>query len=430
MFDFIKKRNTQRVYLDYASTTPVLPEVFESMQPYFSKKFFNPSSLYLDAVEVKKNIESARTEVARLVSVKKDEVYFTGSGTESDNLALLGIFEYFKNTNFRKDERSENENSANSNDGVSKDKIINVKKSNLDFVPHIITSTIEHPAVLETCKEIERRGGEVTYVGVNENGLVNVEEIKKSIKENTVLVSVMYASNEIGTIEPIAQIGRAIFKWKQENNREQNDFPYFHTDASQAPLYLNIETSRAHVDMMTLDGSKIYGPKGVGVLIKKNYVPLSPIMFGGGQEGGLRPSTENPAMIVGFKTALSFAIKNRDKEVERISKLRDYMIDEILKTFPSAILNGDRENRLPNNVNICFPGTNAEFMVIQLSEKGIDCSFMTACKNLDDDSSSYVIKELKNGDCANSSLRFTLGKYTTKPEIDFTLVTLREILKK
>lgn len=398
MFDFIKKRNTQSIYLDYASTTPVLPEVFSVMKPYFSLKFFNPSSLYDDAINIKKDIGEARESIAKNLAVKKDEIYFTGSGTEADNISILGVFEYFK--------RDENFNS----------------------IPHIITSKIEHPAILESCKEVERRGGEVSYVNVNEDGVVDIEEIKKNIKDNTILVSIMYANNEIGTIQPISQIGRMILKWKSENKKEVLSFPYFHSDASQAPVYLNVELSRLHLDLMTLDGSKIYGPKGVGVLAKKNYVNILPISFGGGQENSLRPSTENPAVIIGFSKALEIVLKEREKESLRIKGLQEYMIDEILKNFKGATLNGSRENRLPNNINICFRGRDAEFMVIQLSEKKIACSFMTACKNLDDQSRSYVIDELKNGDCSLSSIRFTLGRNTKKKDINYALSALKGIL--
>jgi len=394
------KSKEERIYLDYASTTPVDSRVFDAMAPYFSEKFSNPSSLYKEGVLIKKVIEDCRLKVSRILKARLNDVYFTGSGTESNNLALLGLFENYKNK---------------------------IEK------PHIIVSKIEHPAIIEVAKEIEKRGGEVTYLSVNEKGLVNLDELQKALKAETILVSIMYANNEIGTIEPLGKIARIIKKFRKEN---ETQLPYFHTDASQAPNYLDCNVEKLGVDLMTLDGSKIYGPKGVGCLYKKHNVQLKPIMFGGGQESGLRPATENVAGIVGFAKAFEIAQENFEAEFDRMKELQKYFIEQLSNKISQATLNGAIEDRLPNNINICIPGINAEFAVIQLDEKGIACASMTACKNLDDESRSYVIEALREDesrsdsskDCAISSLRFSMGRKTTKKEIDLTIKKLKVIL--
>ncbi|MFT5180109.1 MAG: cysteine desulfurase, partial [Candidatus Paceibacteria bacterium] len=241
----------------------------------------------------------------------------------------------------------------------------------------------------------------------NEEGLVDINQLENSLKENTVLVSIMYANNEIGTVQPIGKIGRIVKKFKG-----MKEYPYFHTDASQAPNYLDCVVDRLGVDLMTLDGSKIYGPKGVGCLYKKHNVDISSIIIGGGQEKGLRAGTENVAGIVGFAKALEIAGKLREKESARLKELQKYFFDNT-----DYEVNGSMEHRLPNNINICVKGLDAEFEVIKLDEKGVACSFMTACKNLEDDSDSYVITALGKKECAGSSLRFSMGRGTTKDEI-------------
>lgn len=385
---FNKKKNTQRVFLDYASTTPIDKKVLEAMGPFYIEKFFNPSSIYKEGVEIKNILKDTKESVARILHARKTDIYFTGSGTEANNLAILGLFKKYKKE---------------------------------DFVPHFIFSNIEHPSILEVAKEIEKQGGEFTLVEVNEEGLINPQDILAAIKENTVLVSVMYANSEIGTVQNIPQISRLVKKYKTGAGRNFSDYPFIHTDASQAPNYLDINCERLGVDMMTLDGSKIYGPKGIGCLYKKHSVGLEPIIFGGGQEEGLRSGTENISNIIGFTKALEIAVGMREKESERLKELRDYFIDQILEKIPNASLNGSKEHRLPNNTNVCIPGINAEFEVIRLDEKGIACAYTTACKTLGDESKSYVVEALGKMDCAGSSLRFTFGRHTTKKDIDLTL---------
>lgn len=383
----------KRVFLDYASTTPIDDEVSLSMKK--SEIFFaNPSSLYGDALMSKEIINESRKNIASILATEKSNIVFTSGGTESNNLAILGIFRAFKKDS---------------------------------FVPHFITTKIEHPSVLEVFKEVERLGGEVTYLDVTEEGLLKTSSVRDAIKENTVLVSVMYANNEIGTIQPIKEISRVI---KDYRNQKEKDFPYLHTDASQASLYLNLNTLELGVDLLTLDGIKMYGPRGFGILFVKKYTQIREILFGGGQENGLRSGTENLPSIVGFAKALEIAEKHKESESKRLSGLRDYAIKEISKNFPMAILNGSQENRLPNNINFCFPGIDAEFAVVSLDVLGVSASYSSSCRTLKEDSSSYVVESLGRPQCKESSLRFTLGRESKKVDIDFLVECLKKVLKK
>lgn len=380
-------------FFDYASTTPLDKKVFKKMRQYMYSNFFNPSAIYTDGVAMRDVVESVRTNIARILHVRPNEVVFTGSGTESNNLALLGLLH---------------------SSGVKK--------------PHIITTTIEHPAIFEVTKYIEENGGEVTYIPVNEEGLLDSKDIAAALKKNTICVSVMYANNEIGTVQPLRAIAREIRKWKEKEGREREELPYFHSDAAQAPNYLDCSIEKLGVDMMTLDSSKFYGPKGVGCLVKKYYVGLQPIVFGGGQESGLRPGTENVPGIVGFGAALEQAVELREKEIARLKQLQTYFISRLYEELPQASLNGSVGQRLPNNVNICIPGVNAEFLVIQLDEKGIACASMTACKNLNDKSLSFVVDALGKEGCASSSLRFSMGRGTKKRDVDYLIDTLKRVI--
>jgi cysteine desulfurase len=382
----------KRVFLDYASTTPVDSEVFNKMKKYFSSSFANAQSIHKEGLENKKVLNESREKVARLVQVKDNEVIFTAGGTESVNLGILGLANKLK----KEIER-----------------------------PHIITTNIEHVAVLESCKYLEKNGFDITYLPVNENGVVTSPQIKEALKPETILVSVMLANNEIGTIMPIRDISRVIQKYKKENNK--SSYPYLHTDASQAPNYLDVNVNRLGVDLMSLDGSKIYGPKGIGCLIKKNYVDIESISFGGHQEFGLRAGTENIPLIYGFALSLEKTLKIQKTEKERLEKLQKYFIKELQNKIPNSKINGSIKNRLPNNVNVCIPKINAEFVVIQLDQNGIACSSMTACRNMTKVSSSYVVESLDK-DCADSSLRFSMGRNTKKSHIDKVIKTLSKII--
>ncbi len=382
----------KRLFLDYASTTPVSQKVELAMNK--AKNFSaNPSALYSEAISAKDLLKEARSRVADALNAQSKEILFTSGGTEGNNMALLGIFE------------------AHRKNG---------------FTPHFIVSEIEHPAILEVCGEIVRRGGEVTKIKVDEDGIVKTSDIRENIKSNTVLISIMYANNEIGTIQPVKEIARIVKEYRRSN---ETALPYIHTDACQASLYLDIEVLKLGVDMMTQDGIKMYGPRGAGVLFVKDGVKIHPIMFGGGQEKGLRSGTEDLTRALGMAEALEVALAKRESEYERLSDIRDYGIEKILKEFPQASLNGSQKERLPNNINICFPDLDAEFAVISLDVLGICASYSSSCMNLKEDSSSYVVESLGKKDCSNSSLRFTLGRETKKADMDTLVSALKKVVK-
>jgi len=377
------KTSQKKIFLDHASTTPVDKRVLAVMTPFFSKFFQNPSSLYESGVFAKKSLDDFRQRVARVLKTHSDEIVFTGSGTESVNLAILGVFESF---------------------------------SKKDFKPHIIVSQFEHPAVLESARKIEKLGGTVTHLPVSKDGFVDPKDLRKSLNSRTVLVSIMHANNEIGTIQPIALLAKEIRNFKRKQKKSKNPI-YFHTDASQSANYLEISPTKIGVDLMTIDASKIYGPKGVGALFVKRGINLEPQILGGGQEGGLRSGTENIAGIAGLTKALEIAQKEKEVEFKRLTKIRDYAISEILKSFPEASLNGSIENRLPNNINICFPDIDGEFAVIKLDALGFMVSSSSSCSTISENSYSYVIESLGKKKCATSSIRITLGRETQKSHL-------------
>jgi cysteine desulfurase len=398
----------KRVFLDYASTTPIDKDILKKISKILKRDFYNASAFYSEAMKVSSILVSSREKVATLAGAKPDEVIFTGSGTEADNLALFGVLKAIKKN----------------------------KSGFFDFwdnkTPHIITTKIEHPAILEACVELEKTGtAEITYLPVLENGRIDTSKLQKYFKPETILVSIILANNEIGVIQSVRNINSEIKKYKKSINRSFNEPPFLHTDASQAPSFLNINIDTLGAQLMTLDSSKFYGPKGVGCLIRKNHVPLDRILFGGGQEGGFRPGTENVPMIHGFAEALEKAQVNREKNSEKISKLQSYFIEQIEKELISVVpeikINGSIKNRLPNNINICVPGLNSEFAVIQLDEIGVACSAMTACKTSSETAQSHVIDAL-GYNCGTSSLRFTMGKKTNKGDIDFTIKALKKII--
>lgn len=379
--------------MDFASTTPVDKKVQKIMRQFLSKDFYNPSAIYRSGEKIKDVIEYYRIKIAKDLQVKSSEIFFTNGGTESNNIAVLGVFRKFKN-----------------------------------LKPHIITTAVEHPAVLDAVKQIEKEGGEITVLNVDENGRVSVEDIKNSLKDNTVLVSVVYSTNEIGTIMPISKISREILKYKESIGRKKTEYPYFHTDASQAGLLLDLNINGLKVDMMSLDGSKIYGPKGSGCLIKRHYVEIEPIFFGGGQEHGIRPGTENVSAIVGFSEALLDTFKRKESDNLKFKILQDYFLNELKLKIPEAEINGSLKFRISNNINVCVPELNSEFAVIQMDEKGVNCTAMTACKALRGAGQSYAIEALGKKKCAGSSLRFTFGRMTTKSDIDKTIKVLKEVV--
>lgn len=388
----------KKIYLDNASTTPVSKEVKKAMDKYMTDEFGNPNSIHRMGVVARNAVLGARKTVALTFNSHPDEVIFNSGGTEGNNAAIFGVFNHLRKNG--------------------------VKYSDM----RAITTNIEHSSVLQCFKELERRGVVVDYAPVGENGVVDPVTIKKLLKPETVLVSVMYANNEIGTIQPIKEIAKVIRNFRKNlkpttYNLQPTTFPLFHTDACQAPLFLNLNVQELGVDLMTIDGQKIYGPKGVGALFVKRGTTIEPIIYGGGQERGLRSGTENVPLIVGLAKAIEIANKNRNKNSERLSKIRDYCIKKIEEKIPQAVLNGDRTQRLPNNINISIAGIDPEFVVLQLDEKGIVCSTKSAC--LKDESASYVVEALgRDEKYTRTSLRFSLGLDTTKKDTDYLIRTL------
>lgn len=386
----LQKKHT---YLDYAATTPTDSRVLRSIRKA-EKVFGNPSSIHTQGLEAKKVLENSRETIARLAQVKKEEIVFTSGGTESNNLVIQGVV------------------SAYEGEGI----------------PHIVTTTIEHPAVFEVCKQLEKSGrAEVTYVEVNEKGIVSPEDIRKAFRSNTVLVTVIHTNNEIGTLQPVPAISRLVKEWRKE---QKTEYPYVHTDASQSPCYHSFHREKLGVDMITLDGLKVYGPKGIGLLIKKESVVLDPIIYGGGQEKGLRSGTENLPGIVGLAEALSIAHEGREKEVTRLEKIRDYIINTVLEEFSGSSLNGSLKNRVANNINICFENTDAEFLVILLDQRGFSVSFSSSCRTKAENATSYVVEALGKESCAGSSIRITLGRYTAEKDAQKLIQALKVCVPK
>ena len=385
----------KRAYFDYASTTPTDKRVIEAMKPYISDKFANPSSLYKEGVETHKAMEISRKVVAGVLQSKPEEIIFTAGGTESNNLAILGTFFHHRNV-------------------LKKEKI------------HFVTTAIEHSSVLEVFEHIKSLGGKVTYISPEEDGIISAKKVEAAITEYTVLVSVMYANNEIGTIQPIREIGKIVRAKKEEGKNI-----LFHVDGCQGALYLTLHVQDLLCDLLTLDGSKIYGPKSTGILFKKRSATISPTVFGGGQEQGLRSGTENVAGIVGFAESLRIAEAEREQQKMHHTKLRDRIIDTLLTRVEGLKLNGDKERRLPNNINICLPGLDAEYAVLRMDALGFALSSVTTCKSLSEDSASYVIEELyQDESCSRSSLRITIGRFTNEREIKGMLDALLTILRK
>ncbi len=380
-------RKKKRIYMDYAATTPVDAEVLKAMMPYFVENFGNASSIHKEGVVAKDALNKTRGSIADILNARSEEIIFTSGGTEANNLTIFGVIGEPK--------------------GV-----------------HAVTSTIEHPSVLEAFRVLEKKGLKVTYIEVDENGVVNPKDVRDAIKENTILVSIMYVNNEIGTIQPISEIAKAVRHKRKKNIQlpaANFQLPYFHTDASQAPLYLSLNTIKLGVDMMTLGGHKMYGPKGIGCLYVKKDTNLNLE----------RKGTENIPLIIGFAKALLLANANRESESSRLKELQNYFIEKLEKEIPKAELNGSGGKRLPNNVNIYIPSINGEFFVVILDNKAVACSKGSACREGNEYEGSYVIEALGHSkERSTNSLRFSLGKDTTKGDIDYVVKILSESIKK
>ncbi len=372
------------IYFDHSSTTYVRPEVTRVMSKYLEDEFGNPGSFHYKGLKAKKSLDAAREKIAGIVGCGVDEIIFTGGGTESCNLAIKGL---------------------------AKSK----KKG------HIITSSIEHHAVTDTCDYLERHEGfDVTYVGVDKDGIVNVEEVRKAIREDTILISIMYANNEIGTIQPVKEIS--------DIAKEKGIL--FHTDACQASGSLDIDVRNIGVDMMTLNASKIYGPKGVGLLYVRKGIRLVPLIHGGGQEKNRRSGTENVPGIIGFAEALELAQAEKETESARLKEIRDYLIKRVTEEIPECWLNGHAKKRLANNVNITFLNIEGEAIILLMNEHEIYVSSGSACTSKTLDPSHVIVAMGMPYEAAHGSIRFTLGKRNTMEDVDRLMEVLPGIIEK
>lgn len=375
----------KKIYLDYAATTPTDSEVVKAMLPYFSEIFGNPSSMYSFGQEAKNAIEEVRENVASFLGAKTEEIIFTSGGTESNNSVLKGIAY------------------ANKVKG-----------------DHIITSNIEHHSILEPCKFLEKQGFKVTYVKVDEFGLVDPEDVKKAITDKTILISIMHANNEIGTIQPIAEIG--------EIAKEKGI--YFHTDAVQTFGHLPINVDEVGVDLLSISAHKLYGPKGVGALYIRKGTKILSFMHGGDQERKRRASTHNVSGIVGLGKAVELAKEKMDEEANKLTILRDKLIEGILERVNHTRLNGHPVKRLPNNVNVSVEYIEGESMMLNLDMEGIACSTGSACTSSSLEPSHVLLAIGLSHELAHGSLRFTLGRYTEEEDIDYVLKVLPIVVKK
>jgi len=378
MIDSMRWFRSKRIYADYAATTPLSCAVARHMRRTAQRYVGNPSAIYYEGVESRRFIDGERERVATLLGTRANEIYFVSGGTEANETIIQGVI------------RSRLEK------GMSPSEV------------HVVSSTIEHSSVLETLRLFEKYGVKVTYVAPGEDGVIRVEDMMKVITPKTTLVTLMYANNEIGTVQPVAKVGGMIRKIRSENLSE---YPVFHTDASQAPLWLPCGLEGLRVDAMTLDAHKMEGPRGVGVLVARFHVPWEPLIYGGGQERGMRATTESVALIAGFAEALSHAVSGREERVQKVSHIRDTLIRAV-GTMDDVVINGSLSRRLPNNVNISMLNlSDAELAVLVFDHEGIACSTKSSC--LKGETESYVVKSL-GGDPrrARTTLRFSFGPHS------------------
>lgn len=371
------------IYLDNAATTKMDNRVYEEMLPYLKEKYGNPSSTYKIGRDNKKIIENARKEVALNLNANPSEIYFTSGGSESDNMALKGI-----------------------------------ALSNIDKGKHIITSKIEHPAVLDTCKELEREGFEISYIGVDENGIVNLKELEDTIRKDTILISIMFANNEIGTIQPIDEIGQIAKKYNI----------LFHTDSVQAIGNVKIDVQNMNIDSLSLSAHKFYGPKGIGILYLRDGVKFRKYLNGGHQERNKRAGTENVSAIVGMGKALELAYHSMEEHNSKIKELRDYYEQRVKEEIDNIKINGNIENRLPGNSNISFENADGEGILLNLDMQGVCASSGSACTSGSLNPSHVLLAIGVEQELAKNSLRISIGKYNTKEEVDYLVDNLKQII--
>lgn len=375
----------KNVYLDHAATTYIKKEVLDEMMPFFTQSFGNPSSIYKLGQENKRAVDLAKERIAKAIGATPNEIYFTAGGCEADNWVIKGIA------------------------------FANMNKGN-----HIITTAIEHPAIINSCKFLEKHGFEVTFIGVDENGQVRLDELENAIKDNTILISVMFANNEIGTIQPIKEIAEIA---KKHN-------VYFHTDAVQAVGSLRIDVKELGVDMLSMSGHKFYGPKGIGALYIKKGTKIDSLIHGGGQEQGKRAGTENVPAIVGMGKAIELAYENFDETTNRIIELREKLINGVLNNIPHVRLNGHRAKRLPGNTNFSFSFIEGESLLLMLNMKGVSGSSGSACSSGSLDPSHVLLAIGLDHGTAHGSLRLTLGAETTEEDINYVLEILPGIVER
>ncbi|MCI0471035.1 MAG: cysteine desulfurase [Candidatus Aminicenantes bacterium] len=387
----------RKIYLDYAATTPLDPRVFAAMKPYFSQKFGNPASIHSFGRETNEAVEKARKQAANFFNCDTSEIIFTSGATESNNLAVKGSI-------------------------IAR---ISHSNKNSKFKPHIVTTAFEHSCVLNSCRKLEEQGmAEVTYLPVGRDGIVNVSDVRKSVKENTTLISVMYVNNEIGTIQPIREIGGLIAKV----NKTREEKVIFHTDAVQAVNYLDCKVENLGVDLLTASAHKIYGPKGVGLLFIRKNTPIGRIQDGGKHEFGLRSGTLNVPGIIGLGSAIELAEKERARNFKIVEKLRDHAIARVMKEIKGVRLNGSKIKRISANASFTFRDVEGEGMLLGLDLAGIAVSTGSAC-SAGDLRPSHVLTAIGlSEEESHGSLRVTLGKYTTKNEVDYFIDTLKEVV--
>jgi len=394
-------RPESTIYLDYAATTPIDPVVLETMMPYFSEHFYNPSALYKEAVGIQRVLLESRKKVAHELSARPEEIVFFDGGTEANNQAIVGT-------------------------------ITTWKKKNPNKIPHAVTSEIEHSSVLQLFKHLEEAGEcTVDYLGIDSSGLVSAKELKKTLTENTVIVSIAYGNGEIGVIQNIKEIAKIVRHFKKHND---SVYPYTHTDAAQVAHFCNLNVLQLGIDLMSITGSKIYGPKKIAALYIKTGTELDPLMHGGGQESSLRPGTENIPSIVGLATALELVRKKTEEESNRLFFLKEFFITSIKNIDSSIIVNNNSEKAsyLPHIVNITIPNLSSEEILLRLDAKGIACSMKSACTS-NREGDSHVILALREHDVKNKkhtgSIRFSFGRDTNEEQLKITLTELTKIVK-
>jgi len=398
----------KRIYFDHAAATPVDPRVMKAMEPFWSAHFANPGAIHKEGVLARKAVEVARAEIATLLGVHADEIVFTGSATESCNLALVGTVRAWQN-------------------------------AHLGRTPHIVVSQIEHDAVLEPARMLEATGVRVTRLPVDARGAVDLAALSTALDADTVLVSLMYANNEIGTIQPIREVSKIIRKWKKDvrgvtrDGKPEGDerYPLFHTDATQAANYLDMSIPRLGVDLLTMNAAKIYGPKGVGLLAVLRDTPIDAMIVGGGHERGRRAGTENIPAIIGFAEALGITREMAEGESARLAALRDYAIGG-LKQVAGLIVNGDGHERLPNNINFSLPDVDVEFLCLQLDAQGFAVATKSACNETDAETSHVLVslRDAEQSDAPQSGIRLSFGRTTTGEQVEHFVTTLRAIIQK